>query len=77
MQAFWALLQLPLHTVYIAHISKHGGDGDVGCGDGDDGDIPHICQFWYTTTLSSPVESTPKSTQIPDVIAKIGQNGPK
>ena len=42
MQAFWALLQLPLHTVYIAHISKHGGDddggGDDGGGDGDDGD---------------------------------------
>ena len=39
MQAFCALLQLPLHTVYIAHISKHCG-GDDGGGDdggGDDG----------------------------------------
>ena len=23
--------------------------------------IPHICQFWYTTTLFRPVQSTPKS----------------
>ena len=39
--------------------------------------IPHICPVWYTTTLFWPVKSTPKSMSIPDVIAKIGQNGPK
>ena len=39
--------------------------------------IPHICPFWYTAILFRPVKSTPKTTWILNVIAKIGQNGPK
>ena len=39
--------------------------------------IPHFCPFCYTATLFRPVKSAPKITYIPDVLAKIGQNGTK
>ena len=38
--------------------------------------IPHFCAFCYTATLFRPVKSALKITYIPDVLAKIGQNGP-
>ena len=37
--------------------------------------IPHICPFWYSATWFRPVNSTPKSAQIRNKIALIGQNG--
>ena len=36
---------------------------------------PHICPFWYSATWFRPVNSTPKSAQIRNKIALIGQNG--
>ena len=39
--------------------------------------IPQICPFWYSATWFRPVNSTPKSAQIRNKIALIGQNESK
>ena len=38
---------------------------------------PHICLFWYTSSLVRPVKSRLKSAYIFDKMAQIGQNQPK